>query len=124
MAKEEGIRHFNEVELLNPETNIRLGSRYLKQTLDKFDGQAPYAFAAYNAGDSRVTDWQSIGKYHGMDEFVESIPFTETREYVQAIVRNESIYRELNAAREVSAKTPPAQQASAVPQQKTTATQQ
>jgi soluble lytic murein transglycosylase len=97
MSKEEGIHHFNEVELLNPDTNIRLGTRYLKQTLDKFDGQAPYAFAAYNAGDSRVTDWQSIGKYHGMDEFVESIPFTETRDYVQAILRNESIYRELNA---------------------------
>jgi soluble lytic murein transglycosylase len=96
MAKEEGIHHFNEVELLNPDTNIRLGTRYLKQTLDKFDGQAPYAFAAYNAGDSRVTDWQSIGKYHGMDEFVESIPFTETRDYVQAILRNQSIYRELN----------------------------
>jgi soluble lytic murein transglycosylase len=95
MAKEEGIHHFNEVELLNPETNIRLGTRYLKQTLDKFDGQPAYAFAAYNAGDSRVTDWQSIGKYHGMDEFVESIPFTETRDYVQAILRNESIYREL-----------------------------
>jgi soluble lytic murein transglycosylase len=123
MAKEEGIHHFNEVELLNPETNIRLGSRYLKQTLDKFEGQAPYAFAAYNAGDSRVTDWQSIGKYHGMDEFVESIPFTETREYVQAIVRNESIYRELHASRALSEKTPP-QQATAEAQQKTTATQQ
>ena len=102
MAKQEGIRHFSDSELLNPQTNIRLGARYLKQTLDKFDGQAPYAFAAYNAGDSRVTDWQSIGKYHGMDEFVESIPFTETRDYVQAILRNEAIYRELDK------KTPPA----------------
>jgi soluble lytic murein transglycosylase len=115
MAKEEGIHHFNEVELLNPETNIRLGTRYLKQTLDKFDGQAPYAFAAYNAGDSRVTDWQSIGRYHGMDEFVESIPFTETRDYVQAILRNESIYKELNGH------TSPA---SAVVQQKTIAEKQ
>ncbi len=103
LAREEGIRHFSEGELLNPETNIRLGTRYLKQTLDKFDGQAPYAFAAYNAGGSRVTDWQAIGKYHGMDEFVESIPFTETREYVQAILRNESIYRELNAGHEGTA---------------------
>ncbi|HXP09362.1 MAG TPA: transglycosylase SLT domain-containing protein [Acidobacteriaceae bacterium] len=117
MAKEEGIHHFNEVELLNPETNIRLGTRYLKQTLDKFDGQAAYAFAAYNAGDSRVTDWQSIGKYHGMDEFVESIPFTETRDYVQAILRNESIYRELNG------RASPAP-ASAVAQQKTIAVKQ
>jgi soluble lytic murein transglycosylase len=115
MAKEEGIHHFNEMELLNPETNIRLGTRYLKQTLDKFDGQPPYAFAAYNAGDSRVTDWQSIGKYHGMDEFVESIPFTETRDYVQAILRNESIYRELNGR---------ASPASAVAEQKTIAAKQ
>jgi soluble lytic murein transglycosylase len=43
-----------------------------------------------------VTDWQSAGNYHDIDEFVESIPFTETREYVQAIVRNEEIYRELD----------------------------
>jgi soluble lytic murein transglycosylase len=115
MAREEGVKHFNENELFNPETNIRLGSRYLKQTLSKFDGQAPYAFAAYNAGDSRVTDWQSIGKYHGMDEFVESIPFTETREYVEAILRNESIYRALNGA---------AASSSTIAQQKTVAARQ
>ncbi len=131
MAREEGIRHFNEIELLNPETNIRLGTRYLKQTLDKFDGQAPYAFAAYNAGDNRVTDWQGIGKYHGMDEFVESIPFTETREYVQAILRNESIYRELNGreltgrelnGHELNERMPRAQP-STIAQQKTMAAQ-
>ena len=130
MAKEEGIRHLSESELLNPETNIRLGTRYLKQTLDKFDGKAAYAFAAYNAGDSRVTDWQAIGKYHGMDEFVESIPFTETREYVQAILRNESIYRELNAThapaaakQDSVANTGKAQETSAVAQQKPVSTQ-
>ncbi len=96
MAREAGIRHFQTSELLNPATNIRLGTLYLRQTLDKFNNQPEYAFAAYNAGDNRVTDWQSIGNYHGMDEFVESIPFTETREYVQAILRNEEIYRELD----------------------------
>lgn len=98
MAKEEGMRHFETNELLDPDTNIRLGTRYLKQTLDKFNGQPEYTFAAYNAGDNRVTDWQSIGNYHGIDEFVESIPFTETREYVQAIIRNQQIYRELDHA--------------------------
>lgn len=96
MARQEGMRHFETRELLNPATNIRLGTLYLKQMLDKFNGQPEYAFAAYNAGDNRVTDWQSIGNYHGMDEFVESIPFTETREYVQGILRNEAIYRELD----------------------------
>ena len=98
MAKEEGNRHLEPTQLLDPGTNIRLGTRYLRQTLDKFGGQPEYAFAAYNAGDDRVTDWQSAGNYHGIDEFVESIPFTETREYVQAIVRNEEIYRELDQA--------------------------
>jgi soluble lytic murein transglycosylase len=98
MAKEEGIHHFTANDLLDPSTNIRLGTRYLRQTLEKFNSQPEYTFAAYNAGDGRVTDWQSIGNYKGMDEFVESIPFTETREYVQAIIRNEEIYRELDHA--------------------------
>ena len=97
MARKDGIRHFDHNELLNPVINIKLGTKYLKQTLDKFDDKQEYAFAAYNAGDDRVTDWRSGAPFHGMDEFVESIPFTETREYVQAIVRNEMIYRDLAA---------------------------
>lgn len=96
MARQEGMHHLETSQLLDPSTNIRLGTLYLKQVLDKFGGQPEYAFAAYNAGDDRVIDWQGIGNYHGMDEFVESIPFTETREYVQAILRNEQIYRELD----------------------------
>ncbi len=107
MAKEEGIRHFSTNDLLDPVTNIRLGTRYLRQTLDKFNNQPEYTFAAYNAGDNRVTDWQSIGSYTGIDEFVESIPFTETREYVQAILRNEEIYRELDHAQTAQAKSAP-----------------
>ena len=96
MAKQAGIRHFSENELLDPITNIKLGTMYLRQTLDKFGDKPEYAFAAYNAGDDRVNDWQSAGNFKGIDEFVESIPFTETRDYVQAIIRNEMIYRELN----------------------------
>jgi soluble lytic murein transglycosylase len=96
LAKQEGIRHFETDQLLDPSTNIRLGTLYLKHTLDKFGGRPEYAFAAYNAGDDRVLDWQSIGHYRDMDEFVESIPFTETREYVQAIIRNQEIYREID----------------------------
>lgn len=110
MAREEGLRHFSEGELLNPDTNVRLGTRYLSQTLAKFGGHPEYAFAAYNAGDDRVTDWQTE-KYSGMDEFVESIPFTETRDYVQAILRNEAIYRELNL-REAAEKPAPRERAS------------
>jgi len=96
MAREEGIKHFEAFQLLDPETNIRLGTRYLRKTLDKFSGVQEYALAAYNAGDDRVLDWQQAGPYHGTDEFVESIPFTETREYVEAILRNEETYRAID----------------------------
>jgi soluble lytic murein transglycosylase len=96
MAREEGLTHFETFQLLDPETNIRLGCRYLRQMLDKFGGVQEYALAAYNAGDYRVTDWQAAGPYSGIDEFVESIPFTQTREYVEAILRNEETYRAID----------------------------
>jgi soluble lytic murein transglycosylase len=93
MAKEEGIENFQTNQLLDPEMNIRLGTRYLKQLLDQFNGVPEYALAAYNAGEGRVADWLAAGPYSGLDEYVESIPFTETREYVQAIDRNREIYK-------------------------------
>jgi soluble lytic murein transglycosylase len=96
LAREEGMTHFETFQLLDPETNIKLGTRYLRQMLDKFNGVEEYALAAYNAGDSRVTDWESAGPYTGMDEFVESIPFTQTREYVEAIRRNEETYKAID----------------------------
>lgn len=105
MAKEEGISHFDTYQLLDPATNIRLGTRYLRQMMEKFGGVQEYALAAYNAGDSRVVDWQSAGPYHGMDEFVESIPFTQTREYVESILRNEETYRAIDAYTAAQAKT-------------------
>jgi len=98
LARQEGIDHFQTYQLLDPETNIRLGTRYLRQTLNKFGGVTEYALAAYNAGDDRVLDWQAAGPYQGIDEFVESIPFTETREYVEAIERNIETYKQIDAA--------------------------
>jgi soluble lytic murein transglycosylase len=104
MAREEGMAHFDTYELLDPETNIRLGIRYLRERMDKFGGVQEYALAAYNAGDGRVEDWQAAGPYHGMDEFVESIPFTQTREYVEGILRNEETYRSIDAYAAAQAK--------------------
>jgi soluble lytic murein transglycosylase len=96
LAREEGIHNFQTFQLLDPETNIRLGCRYLRQMLDHFGGNAEYALAAYNAGDERVADWENAGPYRGMDEFVESIPFTQTREYVEAILRNIETYKAID----------------------------
>jgi len=92
-AKKEGLQHYTTDSLLDPTTNIELGTHYFRQMVDHFGGQVEYALAAYNAGEERVEDWRSSGTYRDIDEFVESIPFTETREYVQAIVRNVEVYK-------------------------------
>ena len=96
VASEEGMTHFQTFQLLDPETNIRLGTRYLREMLDQVGGVPEYAMAAYNAGESRVQDWEAAGPYGGIDEFVESIPFTQTRDYVEGIRRNEEIYRAID----------------------------
>jgi peptidoglycan lytic transglycosylase len=95
-AKELKMR-FSQEQLLSPTVNLRLGTRYLKEMIDHYNGQVEYALAAYNAGTNRVDDWLANGKFHDVPEFVESIPFTETREYVQAIMRNAQVYRQLYA---------------------------
>jgi soluble lytic murein transglycosylase len=96
-AKKLKMKGFNANELLNPSLNLELGTANLRQVLDRFGGQAEYALAAYNAGDVPVRQWQAIGDYKDIPEFVESIPYTETREYVQAILRNREIYHALYA---------------------------
>ena len=96
-ARKEGLRGFQTASLLNPSTNLQLGTRNLRLVLDRFGGQPEYALAAYNAGDVPVRQWMSSGDYKDVAEFVESIPYTETREYVQAILRNREMYRFLYA---------------------------
>lgn len=100
MARRQGIKGFNASLLLNPDVNLQLGTANLKLVLDRFGGQVEYALAAYNAGDIPVRQWISSGDYKDIPEFVESIPYTETRDYVQAILRNQEIYRTLYASRE------------------------
>jgi soluble lytic murein transglycosylase len=97
MAKKEGLKGFNTNQLLNPTVNLQLGTKNLRLVLDRFGGQPEYALAAYNAGDVPVRQWMAAGSYQDIAEFVESIPYTETREYVQAILRNREIYRVLYA---------------------------
>ena len=81
--------------LLAPSINIQLGTHYFKEMVTQYNGQVEYALAAYNAGSNRVDEWLQSGHYSDVPEFVESIPFTETREYVQAIMRNAKVYQRL-----------------------------
>jgi soluble lytic murein transglycosylase len=95
LARELRIRDYSRALLTQPAFNKRLGTYYLRKRLDNFEGQVEYALAAYNAGAHRVTEWLAGGPYGDVQEFVESIPFTETREYVQAVLRNKRLYQQL-----------------------------
>jgi soluble lytic murein transglycosylase len=94
-ARAAHLRRFSTMQLLTPAINIQLGTHYFKEMVATYNGQVEYALAAYNAGTNRVDDWLQSGHYADVAEFVESIPFTETREYVQAIVRNARVYERL-----------------------------
>ena len=95
VARQIKLRGYTPPQLYTPSVNLQLGTRYFKEMVDKYNGQFEYALAAYNAGTDRVEDWLGQGHYRDPQEFVESIPFTETREYVQAILRNANVYRQL-----------------------------
>jgi soluble lytic murein transglycosylase len=95
LARTTNFRFTSPKQLLAPATNLRLGTLMFRRLLDRYDGHVEYALAAYNAGDGRVEEWRSNLTFGDMPTFVESIPFTETRDYVQAVIRNASIYRRL-----------------------------
>ncbi len=95
MAKKNGVRRFRTSMLFQPSTNLQLGSRYLRSMLDEWGGKWEQTLASYNAGKTRVDDWVNWASFQEPAEFVETIPFTETREYVQAVLRNAAIYRRL-----------------------------
>lgn len=79
--------------LFQPAVNIELGTGYIRDQFDKF-GRVEFVAVAYNAGPGRVPQWQATLPFD-MDEFVEAIPFRETKGYVQGIIRNTAQYRRL-----------------------------
>jgi len=85
---------YSRSRLTDPDYNVRLGTAYLAQLVKQF-GTTEAALAAYNAGEDRVELWNAGQTYRDTAEFVDSIPFTETRQYVQIIARNTQIYRRL-----------------------------
>jgi soluble lytic murein transglycosylase len=94
-AKRYGVEDSITTETLlsDPRLNIRLGTSYLKDQLDKY-GRIEYVAAAYNAGPGRVVQWRASLPLQ-LDEWAEAIPFRETRGYVQGVVRNMLQYRRL-----------------------------
>lgn len=82
----------NPQQVLNPEKNIQLGTAYLSQVYKQFNGNRILASAAYNAGPGRVRQWLRDADHLNYDVWVESIPFDETRQYVQNVLTYSVIY--------------------------------
>jgi soluble lytic murein transglycosylase-like protein len=79
----------------NPETNIRLGTAHFKMLVNLFNGSNELAIASYNAGQGRVLQWRRATPGKPMDEFIEAIPFRETRTYVKHVVMLASTYKRM-----------------------------
>ncbi len=93
-ARKYGIeRDVTADSLLEPRLNIQLGTGYMRDQIDKY-GKIEYVAAAYNAGPGRVVQWRASLPLE-MDEWSEAIPFKETRQYVQGVVRNGLQYKRL-----------------------------
>jgi soluble lytic murein transglycosylase len=93
LAKQERLG-YSQSRLTEPAYNLRLGSVYLAGLIARQGGREA-ALASYNAGEDRVATWRASANFSEPAEFVESIPFTETREYVQIVIRNSAIYQRL-----------------------------
>ena len=99
VARKNGIEHSQDLLTSNPRHNIELGSFYLGELLRRFDGAAPMAIAAYNAGPSRVNGWVKefgdprAGQIDWID-WIELIPIYETRNYVQRVTEGYNVYRD------------------------------
>jgi soluble lytic murein transglycosylase len=91
LAKQRKV-HYTKSSLFDPNMNIQLGMLYIAE-LTRTTGAPEYAAAAYNAGEDRLAQWKAERTFEEFPEFVESIPFTETREYVQIVLRNATMYR-------------------------------
>jgi soluble lytic murein transglycosylase len=91
MARQLKVR-YTKNSLFEPDFNLQVGMVYVTGLLHSL-GAPEYALAAFNAGEDRIALWRSERTYDEIPELVESIPFTETRDYVQIVLRNAEVYR-------------------------------
>lgn len=86
------FQHFEVKRLENPEVNIELGTMHFRYLVDLFNGKTELAIASYNAGQGNVMKWRHAAPSKPMDEFLESIPFAETRNYVKRVTMLSAAY--------------------------------
>jgi soluble lytic murein transglycosylase len=91
LARQIKVR-YSKNKLFDPDYNIELGTVYIANLVQQF-GSFEAAAAAYNAGEDRIAAWKAERNYEEIPELVESIPFSETRDYVEIVLRNAQVYR-------------------------------
>ena len=93
-AKKIGLSDFTPAKINERDTNIAIGTGYLKLVLDSFQGSMPLAAAAYNAGPSRARQWRGASGAPAIEAAIwaENIPFNETRDYVKKVLSNATLY--------------------------------
>ena len=89
------IPAYTTAKLFQPTLNLQFGTYYLRVVTDQLGGHTEAALAAYNAGMSRAKSWLTWGDFKEPAEFVETVPFTQTRGYIQAVLRNADAYRRI-----------------------------
>jgi soluble lytic murein transglycosylase len=108
MARSIGLPYNRGLLTGDPDYNIRLGSHYMKTLLARYGGETALAVAAYNAGPSRVDEWLRLhgdprrSDRYAVIDWVELIPFDETRNYVERVLEGRNMYRRRLAQREVA----------------------
>lgn len=95
IARNLGIRPYNTSRLFEPELNVRMGTYYLSQQLRSFKGDKHLALAAYNGGSGNVRRWMKKNGFSDVDEFVENIPYRETRGYVKKVLESYWQYKRI-----------------------------
>jgi len=95
IAKQIGLAGYQDSMLTDPEINIQMGTYYLRQQLDNFDGNLVYCLGAYNGGPGAMSGW--VSKWGGIDtsEFIENITYLETRDYIKKVMGNYYFYQML-----------------------------
>jgi soluble lytic murein transglycosylase len=96
LARRIGPSDFSTESLEVPEINLHLGTRFLRDMWDRYDGRLTLVLSAYNAGPTRATRWRRFPEAGDAERFVERIPFAETRGYVKLVLRNMALYRALH----------------------------
>lgn len=95
-------KNFEPRTLLEPDVAVKVGSRYLQRLMKKFENVVPLVAAGYNAGPHRVKTWLNSFGSLDTDEFVEHIPFLETRNYVKKVISNYQVYSTLYGSKKDS----------------------